>query len=339
MKRTLLSAILATALVGISAAQTNRFLPVIGTGAGAQYQSMRAAGVLPSGKFLFNYVDLSGQDKIGIFDTTTELFTGSQAGNLVGYRVLNTDGATNVLLINRNVVPNLYKWWDTTTDVITDITPQAVGVLLSKAGDLEFYRTTPSGYVSAYAYNTATSTGAPLQSAAGTASEVKAVTAGNQAGFTATSSGGRRAALWAGTEASHVNLHPTGFLNSEANGISAGRQYGFARTLAKVPNAGYWAGTAGSFVNLHQAAFTETRASSGDGTYQAGSGIATNDAKWRVNIWKGTAARRSIAMPGTYKTVDTSNNYVWAGGGKVWVAATLYDGAKQGVGVWYYATF
>jgi hypothetical protein len=82
--------------------------------------------------------------------------------------------------------------------------------------------------------------------------------------------GATRAALWSGTAASLVGLHPDGAFASEANGVSNGRQAGWA-TFAANQHAGYWSGTAASWVDLHPAGATDSRATDifGD-TWSAG---------------------------------------------------------------------
>jgi hypothetical protein len=79
-----------------------------------------------------------------------------------------------------------------------------------------------------------------------------AVHGGQQVGYLSGSfGGGDRAAMWRGTAASRVSLHPANATNSVAYGVHDGQQVGFAQ-VAGVNRACLWNGTADSYLDLHQ---------------------------------------------------------------------------------------
>lgn len=59
------------------------------------------------------------------------------------------------------------------------------------------------------------------------------------------------AALWRGTEASRVDLHPSGFVDSRAFAVSGNRQAGYGALADGNVHALVWEGTSGSAVDLH----------------------------------------------------------------------------------------
>jgi hypothetical protein len=62
---------------------------------------------------------------------------------------------------------------------------------------------------------------------------------------------GDYAALWTGTAASEVGLHPEGASQSGAYGVSAGQQVGYTADAQGGRHAALWSGTAASWVDLH----------------------------------------------------------------------------------------
>jgi hypothetical protein len=97
---------------------------------------------------------------------------------------------------------------------------------------------------------------------------------------------GDNAALWTGSAASHVNLHPSGAVRSEALNASGTHQVGLVVTSAG-GNAVLWSGTAESWVNLNPAGATNGVAWDVLGNFQVGY-VGLNGA-FRASIWEGTA--------------------------------------------------
>lgn len=102
-----------------------------------------------------------------------------------------------------------------------------------------------------------------------------------------------RAALWSGSAASHVDLHPTGDSLSEATAVSHGQQVGWVQ-LPSQPGgdrpevASLWTGSAASWVNLNPAGASSSRATGVFNGLQVGS--ARTAAGERASLWRGTAA-------------------------------------------------
>lgn len=150
--------------------------------------------------------------------------------------------------------------------------------------------------------------------------EIKAIDATVQIGFTGSQfANAEQAALWTGTEASRVSLHPaSGYLTSIAEGGDATTQTGSARTLASVRHAMLWQGTAASFVDLHPAAYTLSRCYDGEGNVQVGTGRLANGQD-RALLWQGSAA----------SVVDLGPGVAWAIAGTTQVGQAVQTGSGR----------
>jgi hypothetical protein len=106
------------------------------------------------------------------------------------------------------------------------------------------------------------------------------------------------AALWRGTAASVVDLHPTGIgcQSSYANATDGSHQvgYGYFPTSGNTTpyRALFWSGTAASAVVLHPPGFTHSFAEGVGGNEQVGYAYNTlqGDGYVRALLWRGTAA-------------------------------------------------
>ena len=127
------------------------------------------------------------------------------------------------------------------------------------------------------------------------------------------------ASLWSGTEASWVDLHPTGFEGSCANGISGGQQVGWATlSYAGITHAGLWSGTAASWVDLNPAGATWSQANGVSAGYQVGS------ADGHASLWNGTAASwvdlEGLLPPDEYCSSSASG--IEVSGTDIWIVGT-----------------
>ncbi len=94
------------------------------------------------------------------------------------------------------------------------------------------------------------------------------------------------AAMWSGTPASFIDLHPAGAGSSGISGVGDGQQVGGAQ-FAGVGHAGLWAGSAASFRDLHPAGASSSSLSAADGGLQVGS--ATVGGVGHAGAWLGSA--------------------------------------------------
>lgn len=111
---------------------------------------------------------------------------------------------------------------------------------------------------------------------------------GQQVGVLRGPDGDSHAALWSGSSASWVDLHPAGVSESfsAANATSGVRQAGYIGLLEKY--ACIWSGTAASYVSLHPAAGLESEAMDIAGNQQVGWAFIAGT--YRAVRWTGTAA-------------------------------------------------
>jgi hypothetical protein len=101
-----------------------------------------------------------------------------------------------------------------------------------------------------------------------------------------------RAALWTGSAASHVDLHPAGASSSYAFGVAGGQQVGFAVDASVSWRASLWSGTASSWTDLHPAGASDSIAYATNGSTQVGYGAFSSPSGPlpRAGLWTGTAA-------------------------------------------------
>jgi hypothetical protein len=167
----------------------------------------------------------------------------------------------------------------------TIICPAIILLQSARAANAVFYTVTllhPSGFYGSQAF---------------------AVSGNSQAGVATAATGSpSHAALWNGTAASYVDLHPGGFpLNSssEARGFSGNTQVGYAGD-----HAGLWTGTAGSFVDLNPPGFTSSGAEGVSGNIQVGGGSGPATVGGHALLWTGTAASFVDLHPPGYAVSD-----------------------------------
>ncbi len=140
--------------------------------------------------------------------------------------------------------------------------------------------------------------------------------AGRQVGIV----GGAHAALWDGTAAGFVDLHPAqlGVLASYALGIGGGQQVGYGADAANLDHlhALLWTGSASSAVDLTPAGYKVALATGIDGTRQFGYGSAAeplvDPLADHALMWNGSAAGFTDLNP----TGMTLSRILGAGGGQ-----------------------
>jgi hypothetical protein len=133
------------------------------------------------------------------------------------------------------------------------------------------------------------------------------------------------AALWRGTPASVVDLHPSinGLKRSYANDTDGSRQVGYG--YFSIPNntspyrALLWSGTAASAVVLHPAGYTHSFAEGVKGNQQVGYAFNTlrGNGYSRALLWRGTAASVVSLHPAGYSatTALATNGSMQVGSG------------------------
>lgn len=97
-----------------------------------------------------------------------------------------------------------------------------------------------------------------------------------------------RAAIWSGTAASHVDLHPDGARDSLIVSTNGTQQVGFAFFDSDMTTqASLWSGTAASWTSLHPTGSIESYARSIAGSQQAG--YADFGTERHASLWTGTS--------------------------------------------------
>lgn len=96
-----------------------------------------------------------------------------------------------------------------------------------------------------------------------------------------------RAALWSGTAASRVDLHPAGAAQSEVLAISGTQQVGYAE-FGPAGRAGLWKGTGGSWIDLSPGGASSSMAFGTSGSQQVGFAIFGSDNTTHAGLWSGT---------------------------------------------------
>jgi hypothetical protein len=165
--------------------------------------------------------------------------------------------------------------------------------------------------------------------------EVFAASVDQQVGFGITHQfPGGCAALWSGTAASWVNLHPNGYNSSWAIAVCDGRQVGY--TVYFVHHAALWSGTASSHVDLHPTGFWSSEALAVSGDRQGGCAIRTSSERYEYHamMWSGSAASAVDLSPtGFPSSVVTSMadnqqaGYAWSGDSRQLTQAMLWAGS------------
>ena len=96
------------------------------------------------------------------------------------------------------------------------------------------------------------------------------------------------AALWNGTAASLVDLHPAGYFSSRCAAARGGVQGGWAQT-ATGDHAGVWSGSAGTWSDLHPNGYDSSRISGVDGATRVGAAITSNPFMVHAGLWNGSS--------------------------------------------------
>jgi hypothetical protein len=117
------------------------------------------------------------------------------------------------------------------------------------------------------------------------------MSADSQVGTIGITGVGGHAALWHGTPASFVDLHPPGASWSEALAVSGARQGGYVQHTLGYPHAAIWSGTAASMIDLHPpwipgpVAYSQVRAMDGD---VQGGFVQDNSGTRHACLWHGS---------------------------------------------------
>jgi hypothetical protein len=100
------------------------------------------------------------------------------------------------------------------------------------------------------------------------------------------------AALWSGTAASFVDLHPTGAYISYVYGMNGAHQVGSASFAAShyFDHAALWSGTAASFADLNPANAESSTLNGIAGNQEVGTATLLGGSPTHAGIWSGTAA-------------------------------------------------
>jgi hypothetical protein len=120
--------------------------------------------------------------------------------------------------------------------------------------------------------------------------------------------------LWAGTAASAVDLHPSGYSFSSAITVLNGVEAGYGLTSDFKGHALLWSGTAASVIDIHPADFTESAAIGLGGGHVVGRG-QSGDRSYHALYWDGFTPKAVDLHPAGF-----SNSYAVA------VDATLQAG-------------
>jgi hypothetical protein len=126
-----------------------------------------------------------------------------------------------------------------------------------------------------------------------------------------------RAAVWSGTPASMVELHPTGAFQSSGWSTNGAHQVGdtYIAALGPVTQAVVWSGAPNAWVSLHPIVASYSSARDIDANHQVG--IALINSVWHASLWTGTAASWVDLSPaGTTESqarrVDDGQQVGWA---------------------------
>lgn len=126
----------------------------------------------------------------------------------------------------------------------------------------------------------------------------------------------QHAAIWSGTAASAVDLHPTLLptnfdLGTTALSISGGQEVGYGQFSNGSPfsHALLWTGTAASAVDLNPAGASNSIAVNTNGTWQVGY-VTNANATTSASVWNGTAASAvnlEAFLPSNFSTSKASS--------------------------------
>lgn len=145
-----------------------------------------------------------------------------------------------------------------------------------------------------------------------------------------------RAALWAGSASSYVDLHPAGALASTANAVASGKQVGWTDS-GQGRRAALWHGSSSSWVDLHPAGARYSQVFATDGLrhwgavdYPAPGGQITHGGYWTDQPGSFTSlnpgAQWSSAIRGIGGTQQVG--YTWPALG-LGQHATLWNGTPE----------
>ncbi|HEX5050401.1 MAG TPA: hypothetical protein VFZ65_01385 [Planctomycetota bacterium] len=184
-------------------------------------------------------------------------------------------------------------FWTGSAGSFVDLNPAGVtdSTAYDVAGNTMVGESSTGSYTSATLWNLASGSSTSLNpigsSPPVTFSSISATDGLQQAGGVALA-GTLHAALWSGTAASYVDLHPVAANSSYANDVHAGQQVGRA-IFGFANHASLWTGSAASWVDLQPAAATLSEAS---GVHQ-GEQVGTSTVYGlypHASLWSGSAA-------------------------------------------------
>ncbi len=138
-----------------------------------------------------------------------------------------------------------------------------------------------------------------------------------QVGQAAAGPGDSHAALWRGTAASWVDLHPAGAEFSTAGATNGAQQAGYA-VVNSVSRASLWTGTAASWVDLHPEVTLGSRVLAMSGAQQAGRVLVNGG--FRASLWSGTASSwqdLSVFLPAVF--TSSQARAIWSDGANMYV--------------------
>lgn len=153
-------------------------------------------------------------------------------------------------------------------------------------GTVTFEYTEGNYFSNAYLWSPPNYFGLSLHPAPNSGSSAAAVEGDNQYGSVTTPYPGPtvRAAMWSGSAASFVDLHPSGFARSWVSGAGDGQAVGSAVLGNDVGHAVLWAGAPGAVIDLHPSG------SNGSSAHDAEGGIQVGASNGSAALWTGTAA-------------------------------------------------
>ena len=119
------------------------------------------------------------------------------------------------------------------------------------------------------------------------------------------------AALWSGSPASLLDLHPSGFMNSSCSANSGFQQVGYGETWTNFdqPHALLWSGSAASVVYLHPAGYSRSEALGVSGGKQYGFGYHIQSQQSHALMWSGSAASVVDLHPAGYDDSSIGGAY------------------------------
>jgi hypothetical protein len=145
----------------------------------------------------------------------------------------------------------------------------------------------------------------PLAPAGATGGSVSGIDGSNLVGTYHIAEQQSRAALWPGTSAGRVDLHPPSAFTSGAYDVRGGVQVGFTGN-GQTFHAAVWNGTAGSHVDLHPPDWAGSFANATHGAAQGGTVYMSSPSSPRAALWTGSAGSFvNLHPPGTQSSQIT----------------------------------